>query len=149
MKAVIQRVKNAHVTVENNIISNIGTGLAVLLGVEENDTKKDADYLAEKIVHLRIFEDENGKMNISLKDIKGELLVISQFTLLADCKKGRRPSFVKAATPQKADELYEYFMGRTMDLGVVTKSGKFAAMMDVSLINNGPVTILLDTRELM
>ncbi|MCP4021148.1 MAG: D-tyrosyl-tRNA(Tyr) deacylase [Desulfobacteraceae bacterium] len=149
MKAVLQRVKKAHVTVDNTIISSIGNGLLVLLGVQEDDTTKEADYLADKIINLRIFEDDKKKMNRSLKEVKGELLVVSQFTLLADCKKGRRPSYTKAGSPDKANELYEYFMGRTIELGVATKPGQFAAMMDVSLVNSGPVTILLDTRELI
>ena len=147
MKAVVQRVKNAHVTVGNKIVSNIGNGLMVLLGVQEGDAEKDADFLVEKIIHLRIFEDDQEKMNLSLKDVKAELLVVSQFTLLADCKKGRRPSFTKAAAPDRAKALYEYFIGRAIESGVVTKSGRFQAKMDVSLINQGPVTLVLDTRE--
>ncbi|NOX35140.1 MAG: D-tyrosyl-tRNA(Tyr) deacylase [Deltaproteobacteria bacterium] len=147
MKAVVQKVKKSHVVVENKIVSNIGGGLLVLLGIRDDDTKKDADFLVEKIINLRIFEDDSKRMNISLKDMKGELLVVSQFTLLADCRKGRRPSFTKAASPKKAKDLYEYFIARAIDLGVVTKSGVFKAMMDVSLINQGPVTILLDTKE--
>ena len=147
MKAVVQRVKKSHVMVDNAIVSNIGNGLLVLLGVQEDDTQKDADFLVEKIIHLRIFEDDHGKMNISLKDVNGELLVVSQFTLLGDCRKGRRPSYIKAASPEKANALYEYFIARATQLGIVTKSGVFQAMMDVSLINQGPVTLLLDTRE--
>ncbi len=147
MKAVVQRVKKSQVKVDNAIVSNIGNGLLVLLGVQEDDTQKDADFLVEKIINLRIFEDDNGKMNISLKDVKGELLVVSQFTLLGDCRKGRRPSFIKAAPPEKANDLYEYFINRALELGIVTKSGVFQAMMDVSLINQGPVTLLLDTKE--
>jgi len=146
MKAVVQRVKKSHVVVDNTIVSHISNGLLVLLGVQYNDTKKDADFLVEKIINLRIFEDDNGKMNISLKDVKGELLVVSQFTLLGDCQKGRRPSYIKAAPPEKANDLYEYFLGRAIELGVVTKSGVFQAVMDVSLINQGPVTLILDTR---
>jgi D-tyrosyl-tRNA(Tyr) deacylase len=147
MKAVVQRVKKSHVVVDNTIVSHIGNGLMVLLGVQDNDTQKDADFLVEKIINLRIFEDDNGRMNISLKDVKGELLVVSQFTLLGDCRKGRRPSYIKAAPPEKANDLYEYFIGRAIELGVVTKSGVFQALMDVSLINQGPVTLLLDTKE--
>ncbi len=147
MKAVVQRVSKANVTVDNEQISSIANGLVVLLGVQTDDTKKDADFLVEKIINLRIFEDDNGKMNISLKDVGGELLVVSQFTLLGDCRKGRRPSYIKAAPPETANALYEYFTGRAIDLGVSTKTGKFQAMMDVSLINKGPVTILLDTKE--
>ena len=147
MKAVVQRVKSAHVAVDNTIISNIGNGLMVLLGIQEGDTRKEADFLVDKIIHLRIFEDDQGKMNLSLKEVKSELLVISQFTLLGDCKKGRRPSFTKAAPPDRAKFLYEYFIGRAIESGVVTKSGQFQATMDVSLINQGPVTLALDTRE--
>ncbi|CCK79313.1 D-aminoacyl-tRNA deacylase [Desulfobacula toluolica] len=147
MKAVVQRVKKAQVKIDNTIVSSIGNGLLVLLGVQEDDTQKDADFLVEKVINLRIFEDDNGKMNISLKDVKGELLVVSQFTLLGDCRKGRRPSFIKAAPPEKAIELYEYFISQALKFGIATKSGVFQAMMDVSLINQGPVTLLLDTQE--
>ncbi len=147
MKAVVQRVKSAHVTVDNTIISNIGNGLMVLLGIQDGDTEREADFLVEKIIHLRIFEDDRGKMNLSLKEIKSELLVISQFTLVGDCKKGRRPSFTRAASPDRANALYEYFIGRAIESGVVTKSGQFQANMDVSLVNQGPVTLVLDTRE--
>jgi D-aminoacyl-tRNA deacylase len=147
MKAVVQRVKSAHVTVDNTIVSNIGNGLMVLLGIQEGDTEQEADFLVEKIIHLRIFEDDQKKMNLSLKDLKLELLVISQFTLVGDCKKGRRPSFTRAAPPDRANALYEYFIGRAIESGVVTKSGQFQANMDVSLVNQGPVTLVLDTRE--
>lgn len=147
MKAVIQRVKNAHVSVENTIISNIGKGVLVLLGVQAGDTKKDGDILVDKIVNLRIFEDDQGKMNHSVKDVKGELLVVSQFTLLGNCKKGRRPSFINAAPPEQAEKLYEYVKGRAVSSGVITKSGIFQANMNVSLSNQGPVTLVLDTRE--
>ena len=147
MKAVVQRVKNAHVTVDNTIISHIGNGLMILLGVQDQDTEKEADFLVEKIVHLRIFEDDQEKMNLSLKDVKGELLVVSQFTLLGDCKKGRRPSFTKAAGPDRAKALYEYFIGRAIASGVATKSGQFQALMDVCLVNQGPVTLVLDTQD--
>lgn len=147
MKAVVQRVKNARVDVDNTMISTIGNGLMVLLGVQDGDTKKDADFLVEKIINLRVFEDDTGRMNISLKDVKGELMVISQFTLLGDCKKGRRPSYIKAAPPETADRLYTYFIDQAKALGIVTQSGVFQAMMDVSLVNQGPVTVLLDTKE--
>lgn len=146
MKALVQRVKKAHVTVGNTIISNIGEGLMVLLGVETADTEKEADYLVEKVVNLRIFEDDQGKMNLSLKDVKGELLVVSQFTLLGDCRKGRRPSFTKAAPPDLANHLYEYFAGRAVSKGVITKTGQFQADMDVSLVNQGPVTLMLESK---
>jgi D-aminoacyl-tRNA deacylase len=143
MKAVVQKVSKANVKVKETIIGDIMTGLVVLLGVGHNDTEKDADYLADKIINLRIFEDDNGKMNKSLIDVKGELLVVSQFTLMGDCRKGRRPSFVKAAPPDMANRLYLYFIEQTKIKGVKTEAGKFQALMDVSLINNGPVTILL------
>ncbi|MCK5541823.1 MAG: D-tyrosyl-tRNA(Tyr) deacylase [Desulfobacterales bacterium] len=145
MKAVVQRVSKANVKVEGAIIGDIMTGLVVLLGIGHNDKEKDADFLADKIVNLRIFEDNNGKMNESLMDVKGDMLVISQFTLMGDCSKGRRPSFVKAASPDMANNLYQYFISQTKAKGVKTETGKFQALMDVSLINNGPVTILLDT----
>ena len=145
MKAVIQRVSKASVKVEQKIVGNIKTGLVVLLGIGHNDTEKDAEYLAEKIINLRIFEDNNGKMNKSLLDVKSDLLVISQFTLMGDCRKGRRPSFVKAAPPEMANKLYQYFVNQTKTKGVKTETGKFQALMDVSLVNSGPVTISLDT----
>lgn len=147
MKAVVQRVSEACVRVSGEEISSIGKGLMVLLGVQDGDTQKDADFLVEKIINLRIFEDQNGRMNISLKDIKGELLVVSQFTLLGDCRKGRRPSFQKAAAPDQANDLYLYFADEAAKNGIDTQTGVFGAMMDVSLVNQGPVTLLLDTRE--
>ena len=145
MKAVIQRVTEANVTVDDTVVSRIDMGLMVLLGIADGDTEKDADFLLEKIINLRIFEDEQGKMNISLLDVKGELLVVSQFTLLGDCRKGRRPSYVQAAPPEKANALYEYFIRRAKESGVETKSGVFQAMMAVSLVNYGPVTLILET----
>ena len=145
MKAVVQRVTEASVSVDDTVVSRIGTGLMVLLGIADGDTEKDADFLVEKIINLRIFEDEQGKMNISLLDIEGELLVVSQFTLLGDCRKGRRPSYVQAATPDKANALYEYFICRAKESGLETKSGVFQAMMAVSLVNYGPVTLILET----
>lgn len=147
MKAVVQRVSESSVSVNSKKISAIEDGLMVLLGVQEGDTEKDADFLAEKIINLRIFEDEHGKMNLSLKDTGGQLLVVSQFTLLGDCRKGRRPSFINAAAPDEASSLYEYFMANTKSLGIDTYSGIFGAYMDVSLVNQGPVTLILDTRE--
>jgi D-tyrosyl-tRNA(Tyr) deacylase len=146
MKALVQRVKKAQVVVENKIISGIGTGILVLLGVGHDDTQKDADWLVEKIINLRIFEDENGRMNISLRDINAELLVVSQFTLMGECRKGRRPSFANAAAPGPARDLYEYFISRAVERGITAKSGIFQAMMDISLINHGPVTLMLDTK---
>ncbi len=145
MKAIVQRAKKAHVTVDNTIISSIGKGILVLLGVAHGDVEKDADYLVDKIINLRIFEDEAGKMNRSLIDVKGELMVVSQFTLMSDCRKGRRPSFTNAAPPDTARKLYEYFAARAASLGVPVKTGQFQANMDVSLINQGPVTLILES----
>ncbi len=145
MKAVVQKVSKANVKVEKAVIGEIQTGLVVLLGVGHNDTEKEADYLAGKLVNLRIFGDDNGKMNKSLIDVKGDLLVVSQFTLMGDCSKGRRPSFINAAPPDMANKLYEYFIEQTKIKGIKTETGKFQALMDVSLVNEGPVTILLDT----
>ena len=146
MRAVIQRVKESSVTVNSQMISRIGPGLLVLLGVSEADDSGDADYLSEKIPNLRIFEDEAGKMNLSLMETKGEMLVVSQFTLLGDCRKGRRPSYVQAAGPEKAEHLYEAFIEQVREKGLAVKSGQFHAMMDVALINDGPVTLILDSR---
>jgi D-tyrosyl-tRNA(Tyr) deacylase len=147
MRALIQRVKQAKVVVENTEISAIGPGILVLLGVQDGDTEKDADYLKEKIIHLRIFEDDQGKMNQSLKDQGLALMVVSQFTLLGDCRKGRRPSFTRAAAPDIAERLYRYFIETARAAGVSTSGGKFQALMEVSLINHGPVTLMLDTRR--
>ncbi len=147
MKAVIQRVDNASVSVEGSEISRIGAGLLVLLGVEKGDCEKDADFLIDKIIHLRIFEDDEGKMNRSLADISGELLVVSQFTLLADCRKGRRPSFTDAADPEQATRLYEYLLSKAREKVRQVGQGRFQAMMKIGLVNNGPVTILLDSKR--
>ena len=144
MKALIQRVKKASVTIEGEIYSKIGTGLLIFLGVEKGDSIENADKLAQKIINLRIFEDENAKMNLSIKDIKGEMLVVSQFTLCGNCKKGTRPSFDKAELPSKANELYEYFAGLISQLKIPVKTGKFGAMMEVSLVNDGPVTFMVE-----
>ena len=150
MKAVLQRVTHAQVVVEGELISKIDNGFLILLGVEQNDTKEHADVLSKKISGMRVFEDENGKMNLSLSDTNGSVLVISQFTLLADCRKGRRPSFVNAGAPDMANELYEYFCERIKADGIETvKKGVFGADMKVSLLNDGPVTILLDSKELI
>ena len=146
MRAVIQRVKSSSVTVADETVGKIGSGLLVLLGVAEPDQSADADFLAKKIVNLRIFEDEQGKMNRSLIDIGGEMLVVSQFTLLGDCRKGRRPSFIDAAGPDKANELYEYFVAQVRKTGVHVATGRFRAMMEVSLINDGPVTLILESK---
>lgn len=144
MKALIQRVKRASVTIEGELFSAINSGILVFLGVEKGDEKENAEKLAQKIVNLRIFEDENEKMNLSLKDVKGEMLVVSQFTLCGDCKKGTRPSFDKAANPDLAVDLYEYFIKCIEDNNIPVKTGKFRAMMDVELINDGPVTFWVE-----
>ena len=150
MRALIQRVSHASVTVEGECVGKIEKGLLVLLGVGPQDTEKQADFLSEKCSNLRIFVDENDKMNLSLLDIGGEMLVVSQFTLYADCRKGRRPSFVNAAAPAEADRLYEYFQQSVKNAGVAkVEHGKFGASMQVELLNNGPVTIMLDTDEIM
>lgn len=146
MRAVIQRVKSASVTVENEMVGKISKGLLVFLGIAKADKTDDAEYLADKIVNLRIFEDDNRKMNRSLLDIGGEMLVVSQFTLLGDCKKGRRPSFVQAASPDHATGLYQIFLEQVRRKDVIVETGQFQAMMDVSLINDGPVTLIVDSR---
>ena len=149
MKAVLQRVKNASVTVDGALISEIGQGLLVLLGVADGDTERDADVLASKITNLRIFSDADDKMNLSLLTVGGEMLVVSQFTLCANCVKGRRPDFFSAAKPDEANRLYLYFCKRIKNEGVATvKTGEFGADMQVELLNDGPVTILLDSGEL-
>ena len=144
MRLVVQRVKNAKVEVEDRITGEINEGFLVLLGVAPEDTEETADFLAEKLCNLRIFEDENEKMNLSIKDIDGELLIVSQFTLYADCKKGNRPSFVGAAAPEKANALYEYFMEKCKEKVKNVQRGEFGAHMEVSLQNSGPVTIILE-----
>ncbi len=144
MKTVIQRVSGASVTIDGNIVGEIEQGLLVLVGVGPDDTKETADYIAGKIVNMRIFEDENEKMNFSVKDIGGKILVVSQFTLYADCRKGNRPGFGGAAAPAMANELYEYFKAKIEELGVPTQCGQFGADMKVSLVNDGPVTIILE-----
>lgn len=148
MRVVVQRVTQASVTVDNTVISEIGTGVLLLLGIEAADTEEDIQWLTSKISNLRIFEDKDGVMNLSLKDIKGEALVVSQFTLHAATKKGNRPSYIKAARPEFAEPVYEQFV-KQMDTLLATKvqKGKFGAMMDVKLINNGPVTFLIDTKN--
>jgi len=146
MRAVVQRVKESSVSVNRDIIGRIGKGLVVLLGVAETDQPGDADFLADKIVNLRIFEDESHKMNRSLLDTAGEMLVVSQFTLLGDCRKGRRPSFIQAAGPEKANGLYERFVKRVRQKGVTVETGQFRAMMDVALINDGPVTLIVESK---
>lgn len=149
MKAVIQRVLSSNVKIDGKIVGECNKGFMILLGVEKGDTKEDADKLLKKVPVLRIFEDENDKMNLSLLDVDGEALVISQFTLLADCSHGRRPSFTNSAPPQEANELYEYFVAGMKNAGVKrVETGEFGADMKVELINDGPVTILLDSKEL-
>lgn len=145
MKIVIQRVSEASVKVDGNIVGEIGKGLMLLVGVDENDEKTDADWLVQKVLNLRIFGDEDDKLNLSVKDISGEILCISQFTLIADYKKGNRPSFIKAAKPDKAIPLFDYFKEEIAKSGLKTESGIFGADMKVSLINDGPVTIVMDS----
>ncbi|WP_027955295.1 MULTISPECIES: D-aminoacyl-tRNA deacylase [Halobacillus] len=147
MKAVVQRAVDASVTVENETVGSIERGLVILLGVTHEDTEEDARYLADKIPHLRIFEDEHGKMNHSLKDVEGQMLSISQFTLYGDTRKGRRPNFMGAARPDTAAQLYESFNKMVMDQGVQVETGSFGAMMNVQLTNEGPVTLILDSKD--
>jgi D-tyrosyl-tRNA(Tyr) deacylase len=147
MRAVLQRVIRASVTVEGQMIGQIGRGLVVLLGVEQEDTDADAHQLADKTIQLRIFDDADGKMNLALAEIGGAVLVVSQFTLLGDCRKGRRPSFIQAAPPALAERLYETFVAAIGVRGIPVATGKFRAMMQVELVNDGPVTILLDSRK--
>ncbi|MFC2449833.1 MAG: D-aminoacyl-tRNA deacylase [Flavobacteriaceae bacterium] len=146
MKIVVQRVSQASVKVSGEIVGEISQGLLLLIGIEENDEKEDAEWLAKKVLDLRIFSDEEGKMNRSVKDINGEILCVSQFTLIADYKKGNRPSFIKAAKPEKAVPLFEYFKGLIKSSGLKTESGIFGADMKVSLLNDGPVTIVMDSK---
>ena len=147
MRAVIQRVSRASVSVDGKIVGQIGQGLLVLLGVSRADTESAADYLAEKIAGLRIFEDSAGKMNLSLAEIKGSVLLVSQFTLYGDVRRGKRPSFDAAAPPEQARKLYEYMIERLRALGISCQTGVFQAMMQVELVNDGPVTILLDSEK--
>lgn len=146
MRAVVQRVKSSSVTVDGRVVAEIGNGLLVLLGVAKPDKSDDADYLAEKIVNLRIFEDENGKLNRSVLSTGGQMLVVSQFTLLGNCNKGRRPSFVHAAGQDQAVKLYERFIEQVREKGVSVKTGRFRATMEVGLINDGPVTLIVESK---
>ena len=146
MRAVIQRVTQSAVTIDDRVVAGIQTGLLVLIGVGRNDRPQDAEYLADKIVHLRIFADKQDKMNLSLLDIGGEMLVVSQFTLLANCRKGRRPSFIDAADPATADRLYRHFVNCIRARNIAVQTGRFQAMMTVSLDNNGPVTLVLESK---
>ena len=147
MIAVIQRCSQGKVTVSDKVVGKISHGLVILLGVQKNDTENDTEFLVNKICGLRIFNDENDKMNLSIKDVNGSALVISQFTLCGDTKKGRRPSFIKAATPNDGNRLYEYFMSEMKKSDVPIESGEFGAMMDVELVNNGPVTFVLNSKD--
>lgn len=147
MRAVVQRVASSSVTVEGETTGKIDKGLMVLLGVADGDTDKDVTYMVDKIVNLRIFEDENDKMNLSLQDIGASLLVVSQFTLHGDCRKGRRPSFIEAAKPEIADNLYQKFVDKARSMGIRTETGRFKTHMMVELINDGPVTILVDSNK--
>ncbi len=147
MRAVVQRVSRAEVRIDGRIAGRIGLGFVVLLGVARDDSEQDAAFIADRIIGLRVFADENGKMNLALKAVGGELLVISQFTLLADTSGGRRPSFIAAAAPDEARRLYEHFLSRCRNAGVKVEQGEFGAMMEVELVNHGPVTIVLDSRK--
>ena len=147
MKALLQRVTGASVSVAGEVVGSVGRGLVVFVGVASEDTEKDAQYLAQKTVNLRIFADEAGKFNLSALDIKGELLLVSQFTLMADTRKGRRPSFVEAAPPARAEELFNYFVEQASAAGLKVETGRFQQYMQVEIHNDGPVTILLDSRE--
>lgn len=147
MRAVVQRVSRASVTVDGEVTGEIARGFLVLLGVAEDDTQEDVVYLANKVAGLRVFEDDAGKMNLALQDVGGKLLVVSQFTLLGDCRKGRRPSFVKAAEPAKANALYGSFVAELRGQGFEVETGRFQEHMDVELVNDGPVTLLLDSRK--
>ncbi|TFJ94017.1 D-aminoacyl-tRNA deacylase [Lentibacillus salicampi] len=147
MRAVIQRARGASVTVNESTAGTIDHGLVVLVGVTHDDTREDADYLVHKLVHLRIFDDQDGKMNLSLKDVAGKVLSISQFTLYADTRKGRRPNYLNAAGPEQANELYHYFNQQVEQQDIHVETGEFGEMMQVQLTNSGPVTIILDTDD--
>ena len=147
MKALLQRVTGASISVDNELVGRIEQGLVIFLGVADGDDEKDADYLVQKIADLRIFNDDSGKFNLSSRDVQGELLVISQFTLLADTRKGRRPSFTGAAPPDRAEELFNYFVRQARDSGLPVATGRFQAYMQVEIHNDGPVTIILDSRD--
>ena len=147
MKALLQRVTRASVSIDGKVVGRIGQGLIVFVGVANGDTEKDAQYLAQKTANLRLFFDESGKFNLSAIDLKGELLLVSQFTLLADTRKGRRPSFVEAAPPVEAEALFEHFVGLTRDTGLRVETGRFQQHMLVEIHNEGPVTIILDSRN--
>ena len=148
MRAIVQRVSQASVSVDTNIVGSVGKGLLILLGIGKEDDEKDLEYLVDKVLGLRIFQDEDDKMNLSLLDIEGELLVISQFTLYGDARKGRRPSFSTSGHPEVAEKMYLEFIDKCIERGIKTEKGVFGADMDVSLINQGPVTIMLDSKKL-
>ena len=147
MRAVVQRVSRAQVTVAGEIVGRIERGFLVLLDVEENDTTEDAAFMAAKVAGLRVFEDAEGKMNLGLSDVGGAMLVVSQFTLLGDCRKGKRPSFIRAARPEQADALYQEFVAAVAGQGIQVETGRFQTHMDVELVNDGPVTLLVDSRK--
>jgi D-tyrosyl-tRNA(Tyr) deacylase len=147
MKVVLQRVSEARVTVEGKVVGEIGTGLMLLVGVGQDDGEPDLIWMADKLAGLRIFEDDAGKMNLSIEDVKGAILSVSQFTLYGDCRKGRRPNFMAAARPELAESLYRQFNERLRSRGLQVETGRFGAMMDVSLVNDGPVTLILDSRN--
>lgn len=147
MRAVVQRVKNAKVEVDSKITGEIDSGLLVFLGIGKEDNQEDADYLLEKVSNLRIFEDEEEKMNLSALDLNKDLMLVSQFTLFGDCRQGRRPSFFEAAPPAEAEQIYNYFVSQAEKLELKIETGEFQAMMDVNLVNDGPVTILLDSKK--
>jgi D-aminoacyl-tRNA deacylase len=147
MRAVVQRVSSANVTVDGEVVGRIGRGFLVLLGVAHDDEQADVVYTAQKLIGLRVFEDEDGKMNRSLQDVGGAMLIVSQFTLYGDCRKGRRPSFIEAAPPEKADSLYRQVVAEIRGQGIVVETGRFQAQMQVELVNDGPVTLLVDSRK--
>ena len=149
MRAVLTRVNSASVTIDGQVVGKIGKGFLILLGIGPNDTEKECRYLAEKALGLRIFEDENGKMNLGLESVGGQVLVVSQFTLYGNCRKGRRPSFTEAAGPELGNRLYEQFLQDCRDLGYEPQHGQFGADMQVASVNDGPVTLILDTKQLM
>ncbi|WDI42887.1 D-aminoacyl-tRNA deacylase [Bremerella sp. P1] len=149
MRGVIQRVLEAHVKVDGQVVGQIDQGLVVLLGVAQGDTEADLKYLVEKTIHLRIFEDDDGKMNRSVLDVGGSILAISQFTLLGDCRKGRRPSFISAAKPEEATAMYDAYVSRIREQGVTVETGIFQADMKVHLVNDGPVTVMLDSSKIL
>ena len=147
MRAVVQRVSRASVTVDGEVVGRIGRGFLVLLGVETDDVSSDAAMMAEKIAGLRVFEDAEGKMNLGLKEVDGAILVVSQFTLLGDCRKGKRPSFIRAARPEQAESLYREFVAAVAEQGIPVETGRFQTQMNVELVNDGPVTLLVDSRK--